>query len=115
MLDFIASRPRTGSDRPLHPLDRHRFEGVCTRQSCTRRSERSLCVVPRPPKPSAASRSGGKHVVVDRAHEQEPILSTCCRSNLSIAAVRQWRYTPTLLNNVPVPVVMSVTVNFTLQ
>ena len=33
----------------------------------------------------------------------------------AIAAVRQWRYTPTLLNDVPVPVVMSVTVNFTLQ
>ena len=33
----------------------------------------------------------------------------------AVAAVRQWRYTPTLLNGVPVPVVMSVTVNFTLQ
>ena len=29
-------------------------------------------------------------------------------------AVRQWRYTPTLLNGVPVPVVMTVTVNFRL-
>jgi protein TonB len=27
-------------------------------------------------------------------------------------AVRQWRYTPTLLNGVPVAVVMTVTVNF---
>lgn len=33
----------------------------------------------------------------------------------AIPAVRQWRYTPTLLNDVPVPVVMTVTVNFTLQ
>ena len=33
----------------------------------------------------------------------------------AITAVRQWRYTPTLLNDVPVPVVMTVTVNFTLQ
>jgi protein TonB len=29
-------------------------------------------------------------------------------------AVRQWRYTPTLLNGVPVPVIMTVTVNFRL-
>lgn len=30
----------------------------------------------------------------------------------AIAAVRQWRYTPTLLNGEPVPVIMTVTVNF---
>ena len=30
-------------------------------------------------------------------------------------AVRQWQYTPTLLNGVPVAVVMTVTVNFTLR
>jgi protein TonB len=29
--------------------------------------------------------------------------------------VRQWRYTPTLLNGTPVPVVMTVTVNFQLK
>ena len=33
----------------------------------------------------------------------------------AIDAVRQWQYTPTLLNGVPVPVIMSVTVQFTLQ
>ena len=33
----------------------------------------------------------------------------------AIEAVRQWQYTPTLLNNVPVPVIMTVTVNFTLR
>ena len=30
----------------------------------------------------------------------------------ALDAVRQWRYTPTLLNGVPVPVIMTVTVNF---
>jgi hypothetical protein len=30
-------------------------------------------------------------------------------------AVRQWEYTPTLLNNVPMPVIMTVTVTFTVQ
>jgi TonB family protein len=33
----------------------------------------------------------------------------------ALAAVRQWKYTPTLLNGRPVPVVMTVTVTFTLQ
>jgi protein TonB len=33
----------------------------------------------------------------------------------AINAVRQWRYQPSLLNGVPVAVMMTVTVNFTLQ
>jgi protein TonB len=33
----------------------------------------------------------------------------------AIDAVRQWRFTPTLLHGEPVPVVMTVTVNFTLD
>jgi len=33
----------------------------------------------------------------------------------ALTAVRQWEFTPTNLNGVPVPVIMTVTVNFTLQ
>lgn len=33
----------------------------------------------------------------------------------ALTAVRQWEFTPTLLNGVPVPVIMSVTVRFTLS
>jgi protein TonB len=33
----------------------------------------------------------------------------------ALEAVRQWEYTPTLLNGMPVPVLMTITVNFTLQ
>jgi TonB family protein len=33
----------------------------------------------------------------------------------ALDAVQQWEFTPTLLNGKPVPVVMTVTVNFTLQ
>jgi protein TonB len=33
----------------------------------------------------------------------------------AIAAVKDWRYTPTLLNGVPVSVLMTITVNFTLH
>ena len=33
----------------------------------------------------------------------------------ALDAVRQWEYEPTLLNGVAVPVIMTVTVNFTLN
>ena len=33
----------------------------------------------------------------------------------AMAAVRQWRYTPTLLNGVPVPIILTVTVTFQLK
>jgi protein TonB len=33
----------------------------------------------------------------------------------ALEAVKQWQFTPTTLNGVPVPVIMTVTVNFTLQ
>lgn len=33
----------------------------------------------------------------------------------AIDAVRQWRYTPTLLNGQPVPVLMTITVTFSLR
>jgi protein TonB len=36
-------------------------------------------------------------------------------NDAALAAVRQWIYTPTLLNGVPVSVVMTVTVNFQIQ
>lgn len=32
--------------------------------------------------------------------------------NAAVEAVRAWRYTPTLLNGVPVPVLLSITINF---
>ena len=33
----------------------------------------------------------------------------------AIAAVKQWKYEPSLMNGVAVPVVVTVTVNFTLR
>ena len=35
--------------------------------------------------------------------------------NSALDAVKQWRYSPTLLNGTPVPVIMTVTVNFKLN
>ena len=40
----------------------------------------------------------------------EPLLD-----DAALEAVRRWRYTPTLLNNVPVPVLLTVTVRFSLR
>jgi protein TonB len=33
----------------------------------------------------------------------------------AVDAVKEWEFTPTLLNGTPVPVLMTVTVNFTLK
>jgi protein TonB len=45
-----------------------------------------------------------------RVLRSQPLLD-----NAAIVAVRRWRYTPTLLNNVPVPILMTITVRFTLR
>lgn len=45
-----------------------------------------------------------------RVLRSQPLLDAA-----ALDAVRQWRYTPTLLNGTPVPVIVTVTVNFTLQ
>jgi protein TonB len=50
------------------------------------------------------------HVMNARLLRSLPLLDQA-----ALEAVRQWQYTPTLLNGVPVPVVMTVTVTFTLS
>jgi TonB family protein len=50
------------------------------------------------------------NVVAARVLRREPLLDQA-----AVDAVRQWKFTPTLLNGVPVPVVMTVTVNFKLN
>jgi protein TonB len=42
--------------------------------------------------------------------KSEPLLDEA-----AIAAVKRWRYTPTLLNKVPIPILMTITVRFTLR
>ena len=41
--------------------------------------------------------------------------SVALLDDAAIAAARQWIYTPTLLRGVPIPVIMTVTVNFRLD
>jgi protein TonB len=50
------------------------------------------------------------NVVRLKVLRSEPLLD-----GAAIAAVERWRYTPTLLNNVPVPVLMTITVRFSLR
>lgn len=50
------------------------------------------------------------HVTNARVLRSIPLLDQA-----AIDAVRQWQFTPTLLNGTPVPVIMTVTVNFTLK
>jgi protein TonB len=40
---------------------------------------------------------------------------TATDAHAAIDAVKQWRFTPTLLNGQPVPIVMTVTVAFKLR
>ena len=53
---------------------------------------------------------------VDGTVEQTKVVrSIQMLDQAAIDAVRQWVFTPTLLNGVPQKVIMTVTVNFTLQ
>ena len=53
---------------------------------------------------------------VDGAVEKTRVLrSVPLLDQAAVDAVQQWVFTPTLLNGAPVPVIMTVTVNFTLQ
>ncbi len=45
----------------------------------------------------------------------KPLRSIPLLEQAAVDAVKQWQYTPTLLNGVPVPVIMTVTVNFRLN
>ena len=47
--------------------------------------------------------------------EVDVLRSVLLLDDAAVAAVRQWQYTPTLLNGMPVPVIMTVTVNFSLR
>jgi protein TonB len=50
-----------------------------------------------------------------RVSEARVLRSIPLLDQAALDAVRQWEYEPTLLNGVPVPLIMTVTVNFTLS
>src|SRR5438034_10420485 len=77
----------------------------------------------RPVYPSIAQSARVQGVVIieatigpdGRVQEAEGLRSIPLLDAAALDAVKQWTYTPTLLNGTPVPVIMTVTVNFTLQ
>jgi protein TonB len=50
-----------------------------------------------------------------RVKEARVVVSKPLLDGAALEAVRQWVFSPTLLNGVPVPVIMTVTVNFKLN
>jgi protein TonB len=50
-----------------------------------------------------------------KVNDARVLRSIALLDQAALEAVRQWVFTPTLLNGVPVPVIMTVTVHFTLQ
>jgi TonB family protein len=83
--------------------------------------ERTRYVAPAYPADAQAARISGIVIIQAVIDESGHVASTkVLRSVLgldqaAVDAVLQWEYTPTTLNGTPVPVVMTVTVNFTLQ
>ena len=77
----------------------------------------------RPIYPAEAQAAGVTGVVIiettidsaGRVSDAKVLRSIPILDQAAIDAVRQWEFEPTLLNGAPVPVIMTVTVNFTLQ
>jgi protein TonB len=76
-----------------------------------------------PEYPEIARRAGVQGTVVleaildatGRVESVRVLRSQALLDEAAIRAVRQWRYSPTELNGVPVPVLMTITVNFNLN
>jgi protein TonB len=75
-----------------------------------------------PPYPPEAQAAGAQGVVIMEATvgadgkvtDVRVLRSIPLLDQAAMDAVRQWEYTPTVVNGVAVPVIMTVTVNFTL-
>jgi protein TonB len=73
------------------------------------------------PPDALAARIGGVvilEVIIDtegHVDDAKVLRSVPVLDNAALEAVRQWEFTPTELNGMPVPVIMTVTVNFSMQ
>ncbi len=82
---------------------------------------RVVYVQPVYPQIALAARKEGTVIlqaVIDEngsVREVKVLRSVPLLDDAAVQAVSQWKFTPTLLNGAPVPVVMTVTVGFTLQ
>jgi protein TonB len=99
---------------PQPKIARPGFQGI-------REPKRIAYVAPEYPEIARLSRVQGTVIleavldVTGRVHSVRVLKSVALLDEAAIRAVRQWRYTPTELNGVPVQVLMTVTVNFQLS
>jgi len=112
-----AERTRTRPERDAAPPDRSpvRVGGAIPQPTKTRDV--------RPVYPMIAQRARVQGIVIIEAKidttgkvgDLRVLRSIPLLDQAALDAVRQWEYEPTRLNGVPVPVIVTVTVNFTLQ
>jgi protein TonB len=82
--------------------------------------QRLVNVAPVYPATAIAARKEGVVIIDATIDEQGNVTETRILRSIplldeaAVAAVRRWKFSPTLLNGVPVPIVMTVTVNFML-
>lgn len=98
---------------PQPKIARVGFQGI-------REPKKIVNVVPEYPEIARLSRKEGTVIleavldVTGRVQSVRVLKSETLLDDAAIRAVKQWRYTPTELNGVPVQVLMTITVNFTL-
>ena len=110
----ITPAPPPPVVEPAQPrIARPGFQGV-------REPKKIVNVVPEYPEIARISRKEGQVIleavldVTGRVQSLRVLKSETLLDAAAIRAVKQWRYTPTELNGVPVQVLMTITVNFTL-
>ena len=125
-VDQRATAPRSASARP-GPLRRphhrrfHPRRSLCAPAAISASREKILHVAPI--YPDIARHAGVQGAVVleaildatGRVESVRVLGSQPLLDDAAVRAVRQWRYTPTELNGVPVPVLMTITVRFSLE
>ena len=93
----------------------------CASAATSRRRPRRKNVKPVYPPIAQSARVQGVVIIEatigpdGRVKDAKVLRSIPLLDQAALDAVKQWEFTPTLLNGVPVPVIMTVTVNFTLQ
>jgi len=106
--------PPPAVDPPQPKTARPGFQGI-------REPKRIAYVAPEYPEIARLSRVEGTVIleavldVTGRVQSVRVLKSVALLDDAAIRAVRQWRYTPTELNGVPVQVLMTITVNFQLS
>lgn len=112
--------PRPGSDTPLSSADQL-FDGALRVGGTIKAPNKVRHVSPEYPPEAKINRVQGIVILEARIDRDGTVAGARILRSIpmldeaALDAVRQWEFTPTLLNGEAVPVVMTVTVNFTLQ